>query len=273
VSASQEQLDRLVRRVRAGIKYDRVVPALVERIVRQELAIREGSKEAVKATKRKLHQVTAAYYERSPNYATWYQQLEGAAVEGDGALRQACRQVMAAHASTRERLPILEAFYETVLADLAPITSIADLACGLNPLAIPWMPLQESTSYYACDVYTDMVEFLQRCFDLWDVRGKALACDVLGDLPIPDVQVALLLKSLPCLEQLDREATRRLLERIPAQRIVVSYPAQSLGGQDKGMIEHYSEAFHEQVAGHAWGIQRHLFNTELVFIVDKTAGS
>lgn len=273
MSASEEQLDRLVRRVRASAKYDRVVPALAERIGRQELAIRGSRKEAVKATKRKLHQVAAAYYERSPNYAAWYRQLEGAAAQGDKVLRRACRQVMAAHASTRERLPILEAFYETVLADLAPIASIADLACGLNPLAIPWMPLQGDTRYYACDVYTDMVEFLQGCFDLLDVRGEALACDVLGDLPIPEVQVALLLKSLPCLEQLDREATARLLERIPARRIVVSYPAQSLGGQDKGMIEHYGEAFHEQVAGHAWGIQRHLFGTELVFIVDKTAGS
>lgn len=272
MSIPQSELEQLVRKVRASKKYDQVCTALVERVGRRELQIRGSRKQAVKTTKRKLHQVAAAYYERSPNYEAWSKQLRNAAQRGTSDLRAACRQVMAAHASTRERLPILDTFYDTVLANMAPIKSVADLACGLNPLAIPWMPLAEDARYYACDIYLDMIGFLQNWLNLIGVRGEALTADVLGELPLPPVQVAFLLKSLPCMEQLDEPATHGLLERIPAERIVVSYPVQSLGGQDKGMSEQYAESFVARAAGQRWEIDRYEFDTELVFVVHKNIG-
>ena len=55
-----------------------------------------------------------------------------------------CLERMRGHASTQERLPILEEFFQTTLASIAPVESVLDLACGLNPLALPWMPLTAS---------------------------------------------------------------------------------------------------------------------------------
>ena len=51
---------------------------------------------------------------------------------------------MGYHSSTRERLPILEQFYARALADIPPARVVLDLACGLNPLALAWMPLGEA---------------------------------------------------------------------------------------------------------------------------------
>ena len=48
-----------------------------------------------------------------------------------------------------------------------------------------------------------------------------------------------LLKALPCLEQIDKAAPARLLEYIPAEHLLVSYPVHSLGGRAKGMVAHY----------------------------------
>jgi len=34
----------------------------------------------------------------------------------------------------------------------------------VNPLALPWMPLEPNAVYYACDIYGDMVSFLSLFF-------------------------------------------------------------------------------------------------------------
>ena len=184
-------------------------------------------------------------------------------------LLAACKMVMAAHASTRERLPILEAFYAATFAELPPIHSVLDLACGLNPLAIPWMPLAEGASYIACDIYTDMVDFLSEALPLLSVNGEARVCEVVGAPPGDAVDLALVLKTIPCLEQVDKEAGARLLESLNAKYLLVSFPVSSLGGREKGMAENYEARFWELVEGRGWEVERFEFESELAFVVKK----
>ena len=77
--------------------------------------------------------------------------------------------------------------------------------------------------------------------------------------------MALLLQTIPCLAQVDKEAGRRLLDGVNAPVVLVSFPVQSLGGREKGMMEHYERHFYELVAGRPWQIDRFVFNTELVY--------
>src|SRR5262249_34121339 len=150
-----------------------------------------------------------------------------------------------------------------------PIRSVLDLACGLNPLSIPWMPLAPDAEYYACDVYEDLVDFLNDFLALAGVRGAVQAADVTQTCPKRPVQVALLLKSLPCLEQLDADAGRRLLEGINAKHLLVSFPVHSLGGRQKGMIAHYTARFEELTAGSGRRVERYELATELIFRVTR----
>lgn len=265
-----DELDRLVQTVRAGPKYATITPDLIRAVGARELANRRNFKEAVKATKSKLHQVAGAYLSGRRDYTAWLAQLRAAYQSGDeAAFRRACASVMRHHASTRERLPILDTFYATTLAGLPPIRSVLDVACGLNPLAIPWMGLPPDAEYYACDIYRDMVDFIAGFLTLIGRRGRAEVCDLVHTLPACRVDLALALKTVPCLEQIDKSAGQRLLETLDADHLLVSFPARSLGGRDKGMPVNYEEHFRELIAGKGWAVHRFEFATELAFLVSK----
>jgi 16S rRNA (guanine(1405)-N(7))-methyltransferase len=262
-----DPLEALLADVTQGAKYRNVAPDLIRRIGRQELERRRSPKEAIEATRAKLHQVAGAYW-GGTRYAAWREELRRASATGDAAVfREECREVMRHHASTRERLGILDRYYDTVLGDLAPIRSVLDIACGLHPLAIPWMPLAENATYRAYDIYGDLVAFLHDVMALVPVDGRAEMRDVIAPWePVPEpADVAFLLKTLPCLEQVDRDAGLRLLETLPARHLVVSFPVHTLGGRRKGMGASYESRFRELVAPLPVAVTRFEFPTELVF--------
>ncbi len=259
-------LDELVAAVGASAKYRGIDAALVRRIGQEELAKRRTLKEAIKATKDRLHQVGGAFLAQTMPYDHWLAELQEAAVAGD--LRPACRAIMAHHASMRERLPFLDDFYAAIFADLPPIASVLDLACGLHPLALPWLPLAPAARYHACDIYAEMMAFIGAFLPLTGVQGRATTGDVTQAIPPEPVDLAFLLKAIPCLEQLDRDAGRRLLTATPARWLVVSFPSQSLGGRRKGMPTFYEAHFDDLIAGQDWAIRRIAFPTELVFVID-----
>ncbi|MEN8241774.1 MAG: 16S rRNA methyltransferase [Chloroflexota bacterium] len=260
------QLENLVQAVLNSAKYRSVAPDLIARIGERELAKGRKFKEAVKATKNKLHQVGAAYHTEPPRYNEWLTTLE-LAKESLPELKLACKAVMGAHASTRERLPILEQFYTTIFAQLPEINSVLDVACGLNPLAIPWMPLQPGTRYFACDIYADMIAFVQSFTEMLPVQGIASICDLSAAPPSQPVDLALALKAVPCLEQIDKQAGERLLDGLQAKYLLVSFPAKSLGGRNKGMLDNYEARFNQLTEGRGWQIQKFTFETELAFLV------
>ncbi|HRW04344.1 MAG TPA: hypothetical protein P5121_04580 [Caldilineaceae bacterium] len=266
-----ESLTQLTAMVRTSPKYRAIAPELVHLIGSQELAKRNNLKAAVKATKNKLHQITGAYWQGKPDYGEWLDLLQRASAEDNTPdqklLHTTCRTLMAHHASTRERLPILREFYNVLFAGLPPIRSVLDLACGLNPLTIPWMGLPAGAHYTACDINGEQMAFLGEALPLLGVTGKAVVCDLLQEVPQEPVDVALLLKTIPCLEQVDRAIGSRLLREINASVLIVSFPAQSLGGRNKRMVDTYSSHFAtllSAVVGH-WEVEQFSFPTEVVF--------
>ncbi|MGQ9683531.1 MAG: 16S rRNA methyltransferase [Anaerolineae bacterium] len=264
-----QPLAQLVEIVLASPKYAAIEPDLVYRLGAEELGKRRNLKAAVKATKDRLHQVAGAYLERRPDYLRWLQRLRSAAEEGGlEALKPVCCELLAQHTSSRERLPYLQEFYAQTLGGLPPLNSVLDLACGLNPLAIPWMPLAPRATYRACDIYTDLVAFLSQALPLLGVAGDAYPCDVVAAPPRQPVDVALLLKTLPCLERLERGAGQRLLDALQARYILVSFPARSLGGRQKGMPENYEGYLQAALAGRGWQVVRHAFANELAFVIE-----
>ncbi len=268
VAPSSPDVHAVVQAVRAARKYRTVDPTLVAALAAEELAKGRNLKAAVKAVKNRLHQSAAAYLSPRMDYVTWLDRLAAVRSQGDeAAWRAALRDVMAAHASTRERLPILEDFYPAIFQALPPVRSILDVACGLNPLTIPWMGLPSSVTYLACDIFQDQVDFLNRFFALAGIDGQAFVCDVVHRPPSQPVDVALVLKTLPCIEQIKAGAASRLLASLQARHAVVSFPAHSLGGRNKGMPETYRERF-PQLLPAGWRILHELrFPSELVFLI------
>ncbi len=267
---NKRDLAALVEKVQAHKKYRHITPDLVRRLSQNALNHGLTGKDAMKTVRNKLHQVGGAYFRQNMDYDVWRQHLVNLPSDiSSDEVKRFCRQKMETHASTAERLPILEDFFQTCLTHLTPITSVLDLACGLNPLAVPWMPLAEDAIYHACDIYLDMLGFLGDFFDKFALKGTAQACDLLHDLPPSEYQVAYLLKAIPCLEQMEKEIGRSLLKRIPAPHILVSFPVSSLGGQKKGMPDFYRDHFMEMIAPTSWTVREYSFETELAFLVTR----
>ena len=99
--------------------------------------------------------------------------------------------------------------------------------------------------------------------------GRAEVYDLVQEVPARPVQVALALKTIPCLEQVDKEIGLRLLEGVQAGHILVSFPAHSLGGRSKGMVKNYESHFREMVSVHSWLVKRFEYPGELAFLVSK----
>lgn len=100
------------------------------------------------------------------------------------------------------------------------------------------------------------------------LREPLRPCD--AALEASSVDVALLLKLAPCLEQLEKGVVQRLLDELTAQVLIVSFPAQSLGGQRKGMVENYTAQMDALLAGRTWTVERFEFASELVFRIRRT---
>lgn len=264
-------LDELVSVVLRSARYRWVCPDTVRRIGAAELAKGRGLKAAIKATKSRLHQVFGAF-DGAPDYEGLLRKLAAAYASGsEEAVREACRAALAGHASTRERLPILDRFYAEVFAVTGRPSRILDLACGLHPLGLPWMGLPPDVGYTADDIDGRAVEFLNRFFPLTGIRGRAVHRDVLSQVPDEPAGVAFLLKTLPGLERQEKGSALRVLEALRARHIVVSFPVASLGGREKGMRTNYERGFLALAAGKPWEVVRLEFPAELVFVVVKRA--
>ena len=264
-------LDEYINEVRRGKKYQSIDSSLVRTIVANEMTKGRRESEIIKEARSKLHQVAAAYQEKGIPYTRYAAEMAALPTDiHDPMVPQFLYQVMAAHNSTMERLPILEQIFAQTFAHLPPLQSILDIACGLNPLAFPWMGVSSSVKYFACDIYTDMVEFLNKYFQHFNLNGQAFLCNLIDTIPSQPVDLAILLKTIPCLEQVDKTIGTRLLQNINARYLLVSFPAQSLGGRRKGMPDFYAAHFAELCSDQPWEIQEWRFDSELVFLVKKS---
>lgn len=260
------QLAELVAAVRASARYRTIDPQVIERVGRTALQRYSSLKAAIKATKTELHQMIGAYADQAPLYDQWLAELRQAM---DGTARKAvCRRLMAAHASTRERLPALEQLYPACFGDQPP-QRILDLGCGLNPLAIPWMDLPANAYYAAYDIDTDLCSFLQAALPLLGVQGEAGICDLALGAPPVAADVAFVLKTIPLLEQQQRGAGVELLRAIQAPRLVVSFPTRSLGGRNVGMATTYRNYMAAVAASEGWSPRVIELPNELVFVIER----
>ena len=267
---ADNKLETLIVQVQKNQKYQNIDRNFVARLSQE--AINKGlkGKAAVKSVRNKLHQVGGAYFRQRVDY----QQIKSNIISLPSELRSEevisfCMHTMQKHVSTAERLPILDSFYQTCLESIAPIESVLDLACGLNPLAMPWMPLSEDCHYHACDIYSDMLEMIDVFSEHFNLPILTRPCDLIGEVPDIPVKLALLLKSIPCLEQVDKSIGRRLLQSVNADHLLVSFPVSSIGGQDKGMESFYRAHFYDLIANENWSVQEFSFETEMAFLVSK----
>jgi 16S rRNA (guanine(1405)-N(7))-methyltransferase len=264
-------LDDAVTAVLASRRYRTLHPPFVRRVAAAQAPHARTEAELVKRTKRALHQIFGAYLPTPPRYDRWLASLRAAAA-GDDA-RAVLRRAMAEHASTRERLDHLEALHAALARRVGTPRSLLDVACGLEPLALPWWGLPAGAEVHAWDVDTALVGFVGAALEHLGYAARAAAVDVLEPPAAwPTTEVALVLKTLPCLEQQAPGAGAALLAAIPAPTLVVSFPTRSLGGRAKGMGATYARGFEALLAARGWAADAFEVGPELVYVVSRGPG-
>ncbi len=243
---------------------------LIQQVLSRVLRSGKNKKEIVKDVKSKLYQVSGAFRNDNLDYSSLIAKLDSLTPETPNEeVKRICLDLMQTHASTRERLSILDDLYGEVFRDMPAPKRVCDLACGLNPLSIPWMNLAPECRYEAFDLFSDMSALLNSFFTQRGIDGEAKQANLLYGLPGGPYDLIFLFKVIPCLEQIDKFGGRHILEQMAyaAKYAAVSFPGASLSGKDKGMPRNYEVHFMNIVDRDAWEIRMVRFPSELLFVM------
>jgi 16S rRNA (guanine(1405)-N(7))-methyltransferase len=255
----------IVERIRRSARYRDVDAALVERLATEELPKSRNGDEAVKRVKRRLHQAVGAFRGSPPPAlaAAWSGDLR------DPDFRAACLGAMRSHASTRERIGHLDRYYPGIWSITGVPSSVLDLGCGLNPLALPWMALAPDAAYLAIDGDERPLAAVRGFLDLVGPPHEVVASDLVAEAPTRRADVALLLKLVTTLDRQDPEAAARLLRGLDAGHAVVSFTTRSLSGRRGGMEPTYRRRLDRLVAdaGRVSDVGEASVANELVFVL------
>lgn len=239
----------------------------VRDLLEQELPRHRSSKDALKSVRHKLHTIVAPYL-GDPDYGQVIRDIRAARAAGPGVLRAACASVLAAHASTRERLQVLDDFYPRLFTVTGQPRSIIDLACGLNPFAWPWMGLPVTTRYHAYDIHAPRVDAINAFFETQGLAPLAEVRDVLVRPPEIEADVAFLFKEAHRMEERQRGCSRGFWRALKVHWLLVSLPAESLSG--KFQLAERQRALVNQAVGDAgWPVAELTFGAEIVFCIEK----
>jgi len=236
---------RLVAELQRTRKYRYVCVEALTRVARWALAGTGSAATASDRARRKLHQVYGAFLRPAEHRAVERVLASLPAPPSSLELQAACRRVLCMHASTRERLRIVERCFGEVFAVTGAPRSVLDLACGLGAFALPWMGLAPDARYVPLDIDTRLAEVTNLLLALLGRPASARCLDLLGDEEFPEADVTLVLKTLPCLERQQPGASAAVLGRIRSRAVVVSFPLKSLGGRERGMRARYDRQIRE----------------------------
>lgn len=266
----EDEIDRFVAEISTSRKYRSMMICedTIRHLIARELMHCRKKGEANKAARKKLHEVIAPYL-GDPNFEKAKEGLSRAfQTHNREEIQRVCAEVMSAHVSTRERLPILDEFYQRLFAITGKPASIIDVACGLHPLSFPWMRLPLSTRVVAFDLNQRRIELLTYYFSLQRLSGTAKTQDILINFPTEEADVALIFKEVPRFERRQHGSSLSLFDALRVRYLAVSVPTRNLEGRHS-LTAGYRKLFYKIIEGRPWTVQEIEFPSELVFVADK----
>lgn len=136
------------------------------------------------------------------------------------------------HKSTKERADFYPEIYSKLKTLIPNVKSILDLGCGMNPIAYNYLKWK-NVKYYATELTEDDVNFINNFFTKEKIDGEAFVMDLLKIGDLPKVDVCFMFKLLDTLESLERDISKKVLDKVNCKWLVVSFPTFSLGGRKR----------------------------------------
>lgn len=266
----EEELRTVVEKIRTSRKYrDMDLPEeTIRDLIAQEYE-RYGKKaRSVQSAKAKLHNITALYL-GDPDYKEAKEKMDAAFEEGLRSIEQFCREILEKHDSTRERLPYMESFYKAILSVCPAPEHILDLACGMNPFALPFMGLPEDCAYHAYDIHRPRVALINRFFRKLGRVPLAEVRDINIHPPDLRADAAFLFKEAHRMEKRRPGTSRDLVFSLNIRFIFLSLPNRSLDGQ-RDLSARMGKLAGEVLGGIGSRIQEIPFPGETIYWSEKT---
>lgn len=283
------QISIITKNIQQAKKYQHLSLETIERIV-QWAAARYKSKEVEKQAKKKLHQVFGAYFSAGEKMGLGRKIREaggerrergGTRIDEQGVTNEEVRRsqrkkffldAMQLHASSRERGAMMEDFYKRIFEVAERPANLIDLACGLNPFSCQWLAeVAPDTAYHGFDIDLDTTAQMDQFLQNEGFPVRVGYNDLFISVPPHEAgDTVMLLKTLPCLEQQEKGISKRLLSQLTCDQVIISFPAKSLGGKEKGMVESYRAFLEGLVEGSGYEVKGVVaFESETVYILNK----
>lgn len=246
-------------------------PQTVVDLIQHALNLGMKPEKAVDDAREKLHNIVAPYL-GDPDYAQAMRELDAIGkFPDDGACREFCRRMLESHASTRERIPVLEDFYRQIFAITGKPDCILDLACAMHPFGWPWMDLPTGSRYLTYDLHRPRVDLINRFFHTADINGKAEYGDILLNPPSEPADAAFFFKEAHRFDQRQKGCNRAFWLALNVRWLVVSLPASNLTGRFN-LADRQRKLVYETLSGLDWTVSEILVGNELIFCIRKNHG-
>lgn len=261
---------RIVDELKKSKKYKFLAESTIQDIVDFEAVRQKSPKNVAKAARKRLHLVVAEYLSnlKESEAMEW---LQTAFESGDdNNINEACLHIMQRHASAKERLPVLQEFYQKIFQITGTPETLADLACAVNPFSFRWMGLDKNTQYHVFDNNKRTIELLDTYFKLENLTPPPIHQDILVTPPETSFDVAFLFKMYHCLEIRQKDAGWKVVEQTPAQWLAVSFPTETLAGRKTDIFANYKDTLLHNIEENNWTYNILEFQTEKVLLIEKT---
>lgn len=183
-------------------------------------------------------------------------------------------EIMKLHKSTKERIEYYETIYKEIFDWYKP-KKIADLACGLNPISYPLIEkeLNYKPKYFASDLSKEDMIFINDFFEKENISGVAKSFDITDmsifeDKDFIDSDLVFLFKALDSFEEVKKNLSKEILEKIPSNHIVVTFPTKSLFSKQEFKIEKRNWLFNF-LEKKGWKYDKREVENELIILINK----
>lgn len=225
-------------------------------------------RDLVKVVRRKLHNIMAPYLEEL-NYSEAAGWIDGLTPDaGTAQVQEVCGRILESHASSRERMPLLDAFYGQIFSVTGKPASILDLACGFHPFSWPWMGLPPSCRFFAYDIHEPRIRLINRFFESVSLEPLAELRDVLVNPPEQKADAAFIFKEAHRMEKRNPGCSRALWQALQVRYLLVSLPSADLSGTHD-LAEKHRALVYDTIGGLPWHVTEVVFSNEIVFVLDK----
>lgn len=266
---SQAAVAATVSRLRVAPKYRQIHEDTIADIVAQESAFATSDADLERRARLKLHRVVADYlFVARP--ARILRGLDEALAAGE--VRPWCRAALGQHFSTAERLDDLDRIYPAMLELAGPAQTIADLACALNPLTLPWLRDVTTAAYRGYDLNMSYVEIGAAFLARIDPAATVEHRDILLRPEELNADVSLLLKTYHCIEDRQPGAALRLVERLGSNRVVISFPVRTMSGRAAAFTGAHLARLAELAQRRGWELRRSRVGNEEFGVLVKSGG-